>query len=283
MSRLDLLRGQFDLTWSLCDHHLQRLEPDDALWEPVSHCWTVHLGTDDRWWPDWADTEPDPVPVPTIAWLSWHLGWWWSVTIEHVQGHAPRRRHEVSWPGDAAGVVEWLRALRGSWLAVLDGLTDADLDSTLGERRADEEHRRDRPAPAAAVRGASVVAPPSHPSHQDRSRPAATLADVRITECGADLRNLRMARAAFLLIEHSVLRGADLYSTTAADSALLDCDLTGATVDDARLPGLRLHGSNVDDLCGVASLRGARIGADQLVPLGAALLAAHDIAVSDRN
>lgn len=108
----------------------------------------------------------------------------------------------------------------------------------------------------------------------------AALRDVRITDCRADLVNLRMARAGFLLVETSMLRGADLSSLAATDSALLDCDLTGATVLDARLTGLRLHGSVVDDLRGVASLRGARIGAEQLVPLGAALLAAHDIAVT---
>ncbi|MDN5750022.1 MAG: pentapeptide repeat-containing protein [Pseudonocardia sp.] len=110
----------------------------------------------------------------------------------------------------------------------------------------------------------------------------AALNDVRITACRADLVNLRMARAGFLLVEQSMLRGADLYAMTAADSALLDCDLTGSTVTEARLTGMRLHGSTVDDLHGVASLRGARIGADQLVTLGAALLAAHEIAVTER-
>ncbi|WP_223884270.1 hypothetical protein [Micromonospora craniellae] len=30
--------------------------------------WTVRPDADGRWVPDWADTEPDPVPVPTIAW-----------------------------------------------------------------------------------------------------------------------------------------------------------------------------------------------------------------------
>ncbi|KAB2350877.1 DinB family protein [Actinomadura rudentiformis] len=128
-SRGDLLRWQFELTWSLFEYHLERLVPDDFLWEPVSHCWTVRPAADGTWVPDWADTEPDPVPVPTIAWLTWHIGWWWSTTIDHAEGRPPRERTAITWPGESAA-VEWLHGLRKDWLAVLDRLTDSDLDAT---------------------------------------------------------------------------------------------------------------------------------------------------------
>ncbi|MFL0021688.1 DinB family protein [Streptomyces sp. NBUL23] len=128
-SRCDLLRHQFDLTWSLFEYHLERLDTEDFLWQPVPLCWTVRRRADGRWMPDWAETEPDPVPVPTIGWLSWHIGWWWSTTIEHSSGRAPRDREDIAWPGDAAGAIGWLRELRESWLVVLDGLDDAALDA----------------------------------------------------------------------------------------------------------------------------------------------------------
>lgn len=126
-SRVALLRWQFDLTWALFEYHLERLDDGDPLWRPSEDCWTVHRGDDGRWRPDWSDTEPDPVPVPTIAWVTWHLGWWWSVTIDHLRGRTPRDRSDVDWPGDAASTVAWLRALRDEWTDVLDGLTDDDL------------------------------------------------------------------------------------------------------------------------------------------------------------
>ncbi|MFF7652176.1 DinB family protein [Streptomyces sp. NPDC007983] len=129
-SRCDLLRWQFDLTWSLFDYHLERLEPGDFLWEPTAHCWTMRQAADGTWVPDWADTEPDPVPVPTIGWVSWHIGWWWSVTIDHARGRVPRERTEIVWPGGGKAAIEWLRGLRDDWLAVLDGLGDAELDAT---------------------------------------------------------------------------------------------------------------------------------------------------------
>ncbi|KAF4405843.1 DinB family protein [Streptomyces lycii] len=129
-SRTGLLRRQFDLTWALFEYHLDRLEPGDFLWEPGPLCWTVRPDTDGVWRPDWADHEPDPVPVPTIGWVSWHIGWWWSVTLDHARGREARDRTDITWPGDGASAVAWLRGLREEWLTVLDGLTDAGLDAT---------------------------------------------------------------------------------------------------------------------------------------------------------
>ncbi|MEV3874949.1 DinB family protein [Streptomyces sp. NPDC049906] len=128
-TRIALLRWQSDLTWSLFEYHLDRLEEADFLAEPAaSHVWTVRPAPDGTWVPDWADVEPDPVPVPTIGWLSWHLGWWWSTALDQVRGRVPRERTEVTWPGDGASTVAWLRGLHTEWNAALDALTDADLD-----------------------------------------------------------------------------------------------------------------------------------------------------------
>lgn len=129
VSRRDLLRWQFDLTWSLAELHLAELKSEDFLWEPAAVCWTVRQDESGRWIPDWEEYEPDPIPVPTIAWLTWHIGWWWSVTLDHAQGRTPRERVEVTWPGDGQATGDWLRGLRAEWLTVLDRLTDAELDA----------------------------------------------------------------------------------------------------------------------------------------------------------
>ncbi|ODA73375.1 DinB superfamily protein [Streptomyces sp. AVP053U2] len=90
----------------------------------------MHRSADGTWVPDWAETEPDLVPVPTIAWVSWHIGWWWSVTPDHTRGRPPRERTDITWPGEGSATVQWLRGLRTEWLATLDNLTDTDLDTT---------------------------------------------------------------------------------------------------------------------------------------------------------
>ncbi|MDO3701377.1 DinB family protein [Micromonospora sp. C28SCA-DRY-2] len=125
-----LLRWQFDLTWALFEYHLDRLQPADFRWEPTPHCWTVRPDPDGGWTPDWADAEPDPVPVPTIGWLTWHIGWWWTVAIDRSHGRPAPPREEIRWPGPGEPTIAWLRDLRSRWLALLDGLTDADLDAT---------------------------------------------------------------------------------------------------------------------------------------------------------
>jgi hypothetical protein len=59
--------------------------------------------------------------------VSWHLGWWWSVTIDLAQGRTPRERTAVTWPGPGPATADWLRGLRAEWLTVLDRLTAAEL------------------------------------------------------------------------------------------------------------------------------------------------------------
>ncbi|GAA2060231.1 DinB family protein [Streptomyces albiaxialis] len=129
VSRTALLRWQFDMTWSLFEYHAERLEEADHLWEPAEVCWTVRKGADGLWRPDFAEVEPEPVPVPTIAWVTWHMGWWWSTALAHLRGRTPPERTEVTWPGDGASALAWLRGLREEWLAALDTLPDPALDA----------------------------------------------------------------------------------------------------------------------------------------------------------
>ncbi|GAA1459898.1 DinB family protein [Nocardiopsis exhalans] len=123
--RRDLLRDQYDMTWALFEYHLERLQPEDFLWEPAELCWTLRQGPGGVWTPDWADSEPDPVPVPTIAWLTWHIGWWWTVTLDHTLGRTPQERAEIRWPGEER-TADWLRGLNLDWV---EALSEVDLDS----------------------------------------------------------------------------------------------------------------------------------------------------------
>ncbi|GAA2059056.1 DinB family protein [Streptomyces carpaticus] len=133
-SRRALARWQFEMTWSLFTYHLERLEPGDFRWQPAGAdpIWTVRPDGTGRWIADWPEggTEPDPVPLPTIGWLSWHIDWWWSVALDHVHGRPPRDRTDITWPGDGPAAVARLHAHHDAWLAYLDGLTEEDLDAT---------------------------------------------------------------------------------------------------------------------------------------------------------
>ncbi|MGA5466545.1 DinB family protein [Mycobacterium sp. NPDC050041] len=120
-------RWQFDLVWALAELHLDALVDDDFLWEPGESVWTVRPDDDGRWRPDWADTEPEPIPVPTIGWLTWHIDWWWSVTLAHARGDAVPERTDVTWPGSGSPAVTRLHELAAGWRALLEGLGPDDL------------------------------------------------------------------------------------------------------------------------------------------------------------
>lgn len=132
-NRITLLRNQFNLTWQLAEVHLSALTDDDLLWKPASRHWTVRQDEDGIWRPDWELTEdgsePDPVPAPTAGWISWHLGWWWSTTIDYLENLVPRDRTQVSWPGTADATVAWLRGIRDEWLRLLDDIDNSTLDA----------------------------------------------------------------------------------------------------------------------------------------------------------
>ena len=121
----ELVLGQFEVSWALFEYHLQRLTPDDLLWEPAALCWTVRPDPAGTWQADWSDDALDPIPVPTIGWLSWHVGWWWTTAIAHAQGVVPPERAAVRWPGDLAGTLHWMRVLRDEWTHVLEDADDS--------------------------------------------------------------------------------------------------------------------------------------------------------------
>ncbi|KUI29586.1 damage-inducible protein DinB [Mycobacterium sp. IS-1742] len=121
------LACQFELAWALAELHLSALADDDFLWEPADVVWTVRRDDAGIWRADWAEREPDPIPVPTIGWLTWHITWWWSVTLAHLDGDEPPGRTDITWPGGAAAVSR-ITELSTRWRAVLDRLTTADLE-----------------------------------------------------------------------------------------------------------------------------------------------------------
>jgi hypothetical protein len=124
-----LLR-QFNTAWRLTSHHLDGLTTEECLWRPADVGLHVHQVDDGSWRPDWPEHEGYDIGPPSIGWLTWHLGFWWSMTLDHSFGKGKLERHDVAWPGTAAGVRDWLEGLKEEWQLVLDGLTDADLRST---------------------------------------------------------------------------------------------------------------------------------------------------------
>lgn len=124
----ELLVRQLDLAWKLLAFHLDGLTTDECLWRPAQRGLHVHAHAG-RWQADWPEREDYDVGPPSIAWITWHIGDWWSMVLDHSFGARTLTREAVSWPSDADGVRAWLTSLRDQWRARLELLTDDDLES----------------------------------------------------------------------------------------------------------------------------------------------------------
>lgn len=113
-----VLLDQLEVAAALLDFHLEHLVDEDLHWQPAAVHWAVR-DVGGRWVPDWADEEPSPIPVPTVAWTTWHLGWWWTTALAHLRDEEAPGREDVLWPGDAASVVNWLRGIHQEWRGAL--------------------------------------------------------------------------------------------------------------------------------------------------------------------
>ena len=71
---LDEVVAGLDETWTQFDRRMSGLDQIEYLWEPAPGCWSVRgAGDGIAGVADWADPNPDPAPVTTIAWRMWHI------------------------------------------------------------------------------------------------------------------------------------------------------------------------------------------------------------------
>jgi hypothetical protein len=125
---------QFDTAWKLANFHLDGLATEECLWRPAREGLHVHRAPDGSWRADWPDHEGYDLGPPSIAWLTWHIGFWWSMVLAHSVGGGTLSRESITWPGSADGVREWVGRLQGEWRAVLEQVTADDLRSAQRTR-----------------------------------------------------------------------------------------------------------------------------------------------------
>lgn len=64
---------------------------------------------------DWPDEESSPLPEATIAWLLWHIEWWWGNTQRICDGQEPVGPEAHQWSGSTAEIAR----LKNSWIRYL--------------------------------------------------------------------------------------------------------------------------------------------------------------------
>ena len=130
----DYLSRQFDTAWKLTSVHLDTLTTEECLWRPAQKGLHVHRSADGEWRADWPDHEGYELGPPSIAWLTWHVGFWWSMVLDHSFGDGSLSRENVTWPGTADDVRQWLERLHDAWRGVLGQVTARELRSAARTR-----------------------------------------------------------------------------------------------------------------------------------------------------
>jgi hypothetical protein len=128
-----LLR-QFDLAWKLLTYHLDDLTTADCLRRPAGRGLHVHRVSECVWRADWPEHEGYTLGPSSLAWLTWHVCFWWSMVVEHSFGIGTLTRDDIPWPGDADAVRDRIGQLHAMWRERLATITDAELASTARTR-----------------------------------------------------------------------------------------------------------------------------------------------------
>jgi hypothetical protein len=123
----DVLIRQYETAWKLTAYHLDGLTTGECLWRPAARGLHVRQDPGGAWRADWPDSEGYDIGPSSIAWLTWHLIFWWSTVLDRSFGDGTLAREDIAWPGDADGIRVAVQALQQRWRAALDDLTDADL------------------------------------------------------------------------------------------------------------------------------------------------------------
>lgn len=125
---------QFETAWKLTSYHLEGLTTEECLWRPARQGPHVHQRADGQWLPDWPEHEGYDLGPPSIAWLTWHILFWWSLVYDHSFGHAKLTREDITWPGSAAAVRDAIALMQSRWRARLEQLSDESLKRTTQTR-----------------------------------------------------------------------------------------------------------------------------------------------------
>lgn len=118
-----LINFQLGVSWQLLEYHLTGIEDEECLWRPGTKGMHVYneAGT---WRGDWPDSESYDIGPPSIAWLTWHIIFWWSMALDYSFGNGILTCEEVLWPGSITTAREKIINLHNDWKTVVEALSD---------------------------------------------------------------------------------------------------------------------------------------------------------------
>lgn len=127
---IDILLRQQKIAWRLASYHLDGLGIGECLWRPSTKGLHVVISDNGSWHGEWPDHEDYDLGPPSIAWLLWHMGFWWSMAINHSFEDATLDREAIACPNTPDAARLWLQSLQERWQKCLSAVSDEDLRSS---------------------------------------------------------------------------------------------------------------------------------------------------------
>jgi len=119
---------QLEMCWQLYLYHTENLQEEEALWSFTPTGLKVRK-KDDEWCIDWPDSESYDIGPSSIAWVMWHIIYWWSTALDGNFGDGTLKKEEILWPGSIEKAKMTIKLLRDKWILKLNDLSDTDYKS----------------------------------------------------------------------------------------------------------------------------------------------------------
>lgn len=128
MKREDIF-FQLDMTWQLFQYHINGLGDEECYWCKTPQGLNVCKVGDD-WVPDWPDTEEYCIGPASIAWILWHILYWWQSTLSASFKGKKLAKEDVAWPGNIQVAIEKITECHDVWIEKLSSMMEAEFEST---------------------------------------------------------------------------------------------------------------------------------------------------------
>ncbi|MBD2870013.1 DinB family protein [Paenibacillus arenilitoris] len=117
---------QHQISWQLLDYHLTGLVDEEYRWRPAAR--GLHVANESGVWrADWPESETYDIGPASIAWLTWHITFWWSMVLDNSFGNGTLTREEVRCPGNIEETIKRINQLRMEWQTALAIMPDDEL------------------------------------------------------------------------------------------------------------------------------------------------------------
>ncbi len=116
---------QLDMCWQLYLYHTDNIGEEEALWAYSLTGLQVRK-QEDGWYIDWPETESYEIGPSSIAWIMWHIIYWWSTALDYNFGEGTLKKEDIHWPGSVEKAKATISLLHDRWVSKLKELPDAD-------------------------------------------------------------------------------------------------------------------------------------------------------------